>query len=114
MTNADQQEFWDGEAGPIWVAQMQTMDRTLAPVLDQVLAAAHIQPGDKVLDIGCGAGTSTAAAARLAGTMAAPAVWTSPVRCWRMPVWPQRMRPACRSSTAMRRPSTFNRIGSMQ
>lgn len=67
MSNADQQEFWDGEAGPIWVAQMQTMDRTLAPVLDQVLAAAHIQPGDKVLDIGCGAGTSTAAAARLAG-----------------------------------------------
>ncbi len=67
MSNAEQQEFWNAQAGPIWVAQMENMDRALAPVLDHVLGAAHIRRGDRVLDIGCGAGTSTAAAARLAG-----------------------------------------------
>lgn len=67
MRNSEQQEFWTDQSGPTWVAQMQAMDRVLAPVLDRVLSDAHIQPGDRVVDIGCGAGTSTAAAARLAG-----------------------------------------------
>ncbi|APE43362.1 hypothetical protein BOO69_07990 [Sulfitobacter alexandrii] len=67
MTNTDQQEFWTEEAGPTWIAQMQTMDRTLAPVLDRLLADAELRDGDSVLDVGCGAGTSTVAAARLTG-----------------------------------------------
>ncbi|QFT59903.1 Demethylmenaquinone methyltransferase [Sulfitobacter sp. THAF37] len=67
MSNTEQQDFWTDEAGPTWVARMQTMDRTLAPVLDRVLADAELQAGDRVLDIGCGAGTSTVAAARQVG-----------------------------------------------
>ena len=65
--NADQQTYWSDKAGPYWVARMAPMDQTLGPVLDAVLAAAALTPGDQVLDIGCGAGTSTIAAAQQVG-----------------------------------------------
>ncbi len=67
MNNADQEEFWTDRAGPVWVAQMDAMDATLAPVLDAVLTRAALQPGERVLDIGCGAGTSTIIAAKAVG-----------------------------------------------
>ncbi|KIN61018.1 Methyltransferase, UbiE/COQ5 family [Sulfitobacter noctilucae] len=65
--NTDQAEFWSDQAGPIWAAQMAAMDRTLAPVLDSVLNRAALETGEQVLDIGCGAGTSTLEAASLVG-----------------------------------------------
>ena len=67
MSNTDQQAFWTDQAGPIWVAQMAAMDTKLSPVLDALLARANLSPGAQVLDIGCGAGTSTLAAARAVG-----------------------------------------------
>ncbi len=67
-TNADQRAFWSDQAGPLWVAQMARMDAALFPVLDLVLQHAEIAAGERVLDIGCGAGTSTLAAAELTGT----------------------------------------------
>lgn len=65
--NTEQQAFWTDLAGPIWVAQMDAMDVMLAPVLDGLLQRAALQKGERVLDIGCGAGTSTIAAARVVG-----------------------------------------------
>lgn len=67
MDNENQQKFWTQDAGPTWVAQMAVMDETLKPVLDQVLRLAAIRPGDRVVDIGCGAGTSTLQAAAQTG-----------------------------------------------
>ncbi|MEX0309433.1 MAG: class I SAM-dependent methyltransferase [Tateyamaria sp.] len=67
MTNADQEEFWTDAAGPKWVAQQEEMDALLAPVLDLVMDRSPIQPGDRVLDIGCGTGVSVAAAAAATG-----------------------------------------------
>jgi SAM-dependent methyltransferase len=61
--NSDQQTFWSTDAGDKWVAQQAAMDTLLAPVLDLVLSRAGLQSGDQVLDIGCGAGTSTLHAA---------------------------------------------------
>jgi SAM-dependent methyltransferase len=66
--NADQRDFWTDEAGPAWIAQMDAMDRALAPVLDGVLSRAALTPGERVVDIGCGAGTSTLAAGDAVGT----------------------------------------------
>jgi hypothetical protein len=66
-SNADQEKFWDAEAGPIWVRNMQAMDICLAPVLDLVLEKAGLQTGEQVLDIGCGGGTSSFAAAQAVG-----------------------------------------------
>ncbi len=65
--NADQQSFWNDNAGAIWVAQMDAMDTALARILEAVLQRAAIRPGERILDIGCGAGTSTIAAAAQAG-----------------------------------------------
>lgn len=65
--NTDQAEFWSSDAGQKWVARQADMDELLAPVLDLVLDTAELCLGDHVLDIGCGAGTSTLQAAKIVG-----------------------------------------------
>ncbi|MEM7470212.1 MAG: class I SAM-dependent methyltransferase [Pseudomonadota bacterium] len=65
LPNADQRAFWSEEAGHKWVAQQSVMDALLAPVLEGLLDRAQLSSGDHVLDIGCGAGTSTMRAATL-------------------------------------------------
>lgn len=67
VQNTGQRDFWTDEAGPIWVDQRAAMDALLAPILDSTLARADLQLGQSVLDIGCGAGTSTLAIAEQIG-----------------------------------------------
>lgn len=67
MSNAEQEEFWSDRAGPIWVAQMAAMDAALAPVLDAVMHLAALEEGEHVLDVGCGAGTSSSRASAAVG-----------------------------------------------
>lgn len=65
--NSEQADFWGGEAGGKWARLRSSMDYCLAPVLQQVLHCASLAPGQSVLDIGCGAGTSTLQAAQQVG-----------------------------------------------
>lgn len=65
--NTEQRTFWTDDAGPIWIDQRAVMDAALAGVLEGTLARANLCAGQHVLDIGCGAGTSTLAAARRIG-----------------------------------------------
>ena len=65
--NFDQADYWSSDAGQKWVAQQAAMDTLLGPVLDLVLSHANLRAGDHVLDIGCGAGTSTLCASELVG-----------------------------------------------
>lgn len=67
QVNQDQQNFWSSEAGEKWVRNQHEMDTLLAPVLQLVLDHADLIAGETVLDIGCGAGTSSAQAAQLVG-----------------------------------------------
>ncbi|MEO0668037.1 MAG: class I SAM-dependent methyltransferase [Pseudomonadota bacterium] len=60
MTNLDQQAFWTDSAGPTWVALQDEMDTLLTPVLTEVMARSALQPGERVLDVGCGTGQSVA------------------------------------------------------
>lgn len=56
MSNQEQSEFWNGDAGKRWVEFSDRLDAMLLPFASQILAAAHISPDDDVLDIGCGGG----------------------------------------------------------
>lgn len=62
-SNDDQKDFWTNEAGPNWVRHQARVDWQLQPVLDGVFDRADLQPGERVLDVGCGTGISSLQAA---------------------------------------------------
>lgn len=66
--NDAQREFWSNKVGGDWVALQGIMDASFQPVLDLVLERADLKRGQSVLDIGCGAGTSSLQAADLVGS----------------------------------------------
>lgn len=65
--NSGQATFWSDTVGHHWVREVDALDAQHAPVLDAVLDQAALRPGARVLDIGCGAGTSTARAGAITG-----------------------------------------------
>lgn len=65
--NAGQIEFWNGPAGDSWTAFMESQDRMLHPLGAAAMAACQIAPGQSIVDIGCGCGTTTLELARRAG-----------------------------------------------
>ena len=70
-TTADQNEaqarYWNDDAGHVWTTWQERMDGQLAPLGLAALDAAGIQPGLRVLDIGCGCGHTTLEAAHRVG-----------------------------------------------
>jgi SAM-dependent methyltransferase len=65
--HADQVDYWNGPGGTHWAAEAARTDRVLAPVTAVALDRAGAMPGEIVLDIGCGAGTTSAELARRVG-----------------------------------------------
>ncbi|MFH8489372.1 class I SAM-dependent methyltransferase [Streptomyces longisporoflavus] len=57
---------WNGPVGTHWAMHHERYDAMLSGVDDALFEAAAIAAGDRVLDIGCGAGATTRIAARLA------------------------------------------------
>jgi ubiquinone/menaquinone biosynthesis C-methylase UbiE len=57
-SNAAQIEFWNSAASRAWADQHERMDRAVAKVTKALLDLAGPQPGERVLDIGCGSGTT--------------------------------------------------------
>ena len=70
--NETQRDHWNSDEAQHWVTAQDRYDRQLQPFGDAVIEAAAIEPTDRVLDIGCGCGATTiAAASRAAGVLGA-------------------------------------------
>ncbi|MEL7219537.1 MAG: methyltransferase domain-containing protein, partial [Pseudomonadota bacterium] len=50
---------WAGEQGDRWLGNVDRFEAMLAPVGAALLKRAAYQPGERVLDLGCGGGAST-------------------------------------------------------
>ena len=58
-----QADYWSSESGYQWIAQEAFLDAALAAILDRLLERTAIRPNENLLDVGCGTGASTLAAA---------------------------------------------------
>lgn len=65
--NDEQARLWNGHAGHAWVDAQRVLDRMLQPFEDLLMEAVHAARPRRLLDIGCGTGSTTLAAARLLG-----------------------------------------------
>lgn len=65
--NQDQIDYWNGPAGQRWAEAQELMDRTLGSIHEALLRFAAVKSGERVLDVGCGCGTTTFAFADAAG-----------------------------------------------
>lgn len=52
-------EDWAGEMGLKWLANLPRLEQMIAPIGDALLARADYQPGETVIDLGCGGGATT-------------------------------------------------------
>ena len=66
--NTEQAEDWNGASGREFVEQRERHERMRDRLTARLLAAARIQDGENVLDIGCGCGDVTILAARATGS----------------------------------------------
>ena len=65
--NSDQAAYWNGPAGQRWITRQETLDVVLEPISTVLFDRARVMEGERVIDIGCGCGTTTFDLARRAG-----------------------------------------------
>ena len=69
--NSEQIAEWNGALGERWVAMRQEIDHFVVPFGDAALKAAAPQPGERVIDVGCGCGDTSIELARMVGAAGA-------------------------------------------
>lgn len=67
LTNAEQVAYWNGPGGERWTREQAAIDRAFAAHTLRLLDLACLRPAERVLDVGCGCGVTTLAAADTVG-----------------------------------------------
>ncbi|MDC3955839.1 class I SAM-dependent methyltransferase [Polyangium jinanense] len=66
-TDNEQAKLWNGLAGRAWVEAQELLDPMFKPFEDLLVEAVSAESGGRVLDVGCGTGSTTLAVARKLG-----------------------------------------------
>ena len=56
---AQQREYWNGPVGERWASLQESIDLHLAEITEELVRFAAPRSGERVLDVGCGCGTTT-------------------------------------------------------
>jgi SAM-dependent methyltransferase len=65
--NSEQIAEWNGAMGQLWAEKQREIDAIIVPFGEAALKAAAPQPGERVIDIGCGCGNTSIEIARIVG-----------------------------------------------
>jgi SAM-dependent methyltransferase len=66
--NADQISYWNGAGGQRWAERQPVQDILLQPIADLLIDRARIKAGERILDVGCGSGSTSFAFAKAVGS----------------------------------------------
>jgi ubiquinone/menaquinone biosynthesis C-methylase UbiE len=67
-TGSTQAQLWNGVAGRAWIDAQESLDRLFTPFEELLCREVATRVGADVLDVGCGTGATTIAAARVLGS----------------------------------------------
>jgi SAM-dependent methyltransferase len=63
MSNAEQIEFWNGRTGARWSQWQRQIDQLMKPFTTATIECLAPRPGERIVDVGCGAGETSLAIA---------------------------------------------------